>query len=69
MKYLILLLLSSLLFTLQISAIQQNDDLEKARKLLNDGKFEEGKTILKILLRMMIKIMKLILCWEEPIWP
>jgi len=46
MKYLNVLLFASLLFTLQISAIQ-NDNLEEARKLLKENKFEEGKTILE----------------------
>jgi len=46
MKYSHIILFSTLFFTLQISAIQ-NDDLEKARKLLNESKFEEGKTILE----------------------
>jgi len=46
MKYSHIILFSTLFFTLQISAFQ-NDDLEKARKLLNESKFEEGKTILE----------------------
>ena len=49
MKYLVAVLFVFLIFTLQITAFQ-NDDLEKARKLLNENKFEKGKTILEEIL-------------------
>lgn len=49
MKYLITLFFTSLLFTLQISAIQ-NDDLQKAKKLIDDNKLEDAKVILEEIL-------------------
>jgi len=49
MKYLVAVLFVFSIFTLQITAFQ-NDDLEKARKLLNENKFEKGKTILEEIL-------------------
>ncbi len=46
MKYLITLLFILSLFTLQISAFQ-NDDLQKAKELINEKNFEAAKTILE----------------------